>query len=70
MNTSPVQTGAVGAVTAAVYTLVSAFAKHYSIDITPDAQMSVAVGVVAAAHWVGQQFAARSAAKQPATPAQ
>jgi hypothetical protein len=63
-STSPMQTATVGAVTGAVLTLISAFVKHYNIDL------SVAVGVVAAAHWAGQQIAARSAAKTPATPAQ
>lgn len=63
-STSPVQTGAVGAVTGAVVTLIAAFVKHYNIDLSADAQVSVAVGVVAAAHWLGQQIAARSTAKQ------
>jgi len=72
MNSSPVTTGAVGAVTGAVVTLIAAFVNHYKIDLSADAQVSIAVGIVAAAHWLGQQIAARSAAKQPvpATPAQ
>jgi hypothetical protein len=69
-STSPMQTATVGAVTGAVLTLISAFVKHYNIDLSADAQVSLAVGVVAAAHWAGQQIAARSAAKTPATPAQ
>lgn len=68
-STSPVQTGAVGAVTGAVVTLIAALVKHYSIDLSADAQVSIAVGVVAAAHWIGQQIAARSASKtSPAAP--
>lgn len=63
-NTSPVTTGAVGAVTGAVVTLIAALVKHFNIDLSADAQVSVAVGVVAAAHWLGQQIAARSTAKQ------
>ena len=70
-STSPVQTGAVGAVTGAVVTLIAAFVKHFNIDLSADAQVSIAVGVVAAAHWIGQQIAARGAGKalQPAAPA-
>ncbi|NPT59128.1 hypothetical protein [Paraburkholderia elongata] len=65
-STSPVTTGAVGAVTGAVVTLIAALVKHYNIDLSADAQVSLAVGVVASAHWVGQQIAARTA--KPATP--
>jgi hypothetical protein len=68
-TTSPMQTATVGAVTGAVLTLISAFVKHYNIDLSADAQVSIAIGVVTAAHWVGQQLAARAAAKAPATPA-
>lgn len=68
-NTSPMQTATVGAVTGAVLTLISAFVKHYNIDLSADAQVSIAVGVVSAAHWLGQQIAARSAVKSPASPA-
>ena len=62
-GTSPVKTGAIGSVTAAVVTVIAALVKHYNIDIPSDAQVSIAVGIVAAAHWIGDQFAARSAAK-------
>lgn len=63
-GTSPVKTGAIGSVTAAVVTVIAAIVKHYNIDIPADAQVSVAVGIVSAAHWIGQQYSARSAAKQ------
>lgn len=68
-STSPVQTGAVGAVTGAVVTLIAALVKHYNIDLSADAQVSLAVGIVAGAHWLGQQIAARGS-KQPEMPAQ
>ncbi|MFM0503988.1 hypothetical protein [Paraburkholderia caffeinilytica] len=66
MNSTPMQTATVGTVTGAVLTLISAFVKHYNIDLAPDAQVSIAVGLVAAAHWAGQQIAARSAPKTTA----
>jgi hypothetical protein len=62
-TTSPVTTGAVGAVTGAVVTLIAAFVKHFNIDLSADAQVSIAVGVVASAHWIGLQISARSALK-------
>lgn len=52
-TTSPVQTGGVGAVTAAVVTIIAAVVKHFNIDIPADAQVSIAVGIVTAAHWFG-----------------
>jgi hypothetical protein len=67
-TTSPVKTGAIGSVTAAVVTIIAALVKHFNIDIPSDAQVSIAVGIVAAAHWIGDQYSARSAAKAPATP--
>jgi hypothetical protein len=70
MNSSPATTGAIGAVTGTVLTVVAALVKHYNLDISADAQVSIAIGVVTAAHWLGQQLAARAAAKQaPKTPA-
>lgn len=65
-TTSYVQTGGVGAVTAAVVTIIAAVVKHFNIDLPADAQVSIAVGIVTAAHWFG---ARRSVAKQPAAPA-
>lgn len=65
-TTSYVQTGGVGAVTAAVVTIIAAVVKHFNIDIPADAQVSIAVGIVTAAHWFGER---RTAAKQPAAPA-
>ncbi|CAE6837859.1 hypothetical protein [Paraburkholderia nemoris] len=62
---SPVRTGGVGAVTAAVVTIIAAVVKHFNIDIPADAQVSIAVGIVTAAHW----FGARRSAKQAAAPA-
>ncbi|SEI42981.1 hypothetical protein [Paraburkholderia diazotrophica] len=69
-QTSPAKTGAAGAVTAAVVTVIAALVKHFNIDIPADAQVSIAVGIVTAAHWVGQRIATRSESKQPAVPAQ
>jgi hypothetical protein len=63
-STSPVKTGAIGSVTAAVVTIIAAIVKHYNIDIPADAQVSIAVGIVSAAHWFGQRYAV----KQPTTP--
>jgi hypothetical protein len=65
-TTSPMQTATVGAVTGAVLTLVSAFVKHYNIDLSADAQVSIAVGIVSAAHWAGQQISARTNKQAPA----
>lgn len=67
MNSSPVKTGAIGSVTAAVVTIIAALVKHYNIDIPADAQVSIAVGIVSAAHWLGQQISART--NKTATPA-
>jgi hypothetical protein len=65
MNTSPVNTGAAGAVTAAVVTVIAALVKHFDIDLPADAQVSVAVGLVTAAHLLGQQISARVAKTAP-----
>jgi hypothetical protein len=65
MTASPAKTGAAGAVTAAVVTVIAAVVKHYNIDIPADAQVSLAVGIVTAAHWIGEQYARRKS--QPAT---
>jgi hypothetical protein len=62
---SPVKTGAIGSVTAAVVTIIAAIVKHYNIDIPADAQVSIAVGIVSAAHWFGQRYSA----KNPTAPA-
>ena len=59
-GTSPVKTGAIGSVTAAVVTIIAALVKHYNIDIPADAQVSIAVGIVSAAHWFGQRYAAKN----------
>jgi hypothetical protein len=67
MNSSPVKTGAIGSVTAAVVTIIAALVKHYNIDIPADAQVSIAVGIVSVAHWFGNAYTNR--AKQPAFPA-
>ncbi|WP_406867200.1 hypothetical protein [Paraburkholderia fungorum] len=64
-TTSPVKTGAIGSVTAAVVTIIAALVKHFNIDIPADAQVSIAVGIVSAAHWLGQRYSA----KTPVTPA-
>jgi len=73
-QSSPVNTVTAGAVTAAVTTLIAAVVKHFNIDLSADAQVSLAVGIVTAAHWAGQQLKARSDAKAakatPAAPAQ
>jgi hypothetical protein len=77
---SPAQTGAAGAVTAAVLSVLAAIVKHYHIDLDGDAQVSIAVGIVSGAHWLVQTLsgvvAKRSGgvtstvtASQPATPA-
>ncbi|MBB3258245.1 hypothetical protein F4827_003113 [Paraburkholderia bannensis] len=57
-STSPASTGAAGAVTAAVVTVVAALVKHFNIDVPADAQVSIAVGIVTAAHWLGQRYTA------------
>ncbi len=67
-STSPIQTAQAGTVTGAVFTLISSAVKHFNIDLPPDAQLSIAVGIVAGAHWLAQQLAAKAAKK--ATPAQ
>jgi hypothetical protein len=51
-STSPATTGAAGAVTAAVVTVIAALVKHFNIDVPPDAQVSIAAGIVTAAHWL------------------
>jgi hypothetical protein len=51
---SPAQTGAAGAVTAAVLSVLAAIVKHYHIDLDGDAQVSIAVGIVSGAHWLVQ----------------
>lgn len=70
-STSPVTTGAAGAVTAAVVTIIAAIVKHFNIDLPADAQISIAVGIVTAAHWLGQQIPPSATAKsEPAAPTQ
>lgn len=64
---SPAQTGAAGAVTAAVLSVLAAIVKHYHIDLDGDAQVSIAVGIVSGAHWLAQtlvSIAANRAAKK------
>lgn len=68
-QTSPAATGTAGAATGAVATLIALTARHFDIDIPAAEQLSLAVGLVTAAHWLGQQLAARSAAKASAKPA-
>lgn len=65
---SPAQTGAAGAVTAAVLSVLAAIVKHYHIDLDGDAQVSIAVGVVSGAHWLANLIAARTS--KPVAPAQ
>lgn len=60
---SPAQTGAAGAVTAAVLSVLAAIVKHYNIDLDGDAQVSIAVGIVSGAHWLAQTVVARAARK-------
>jgi hypothetical protein len=67
---SPAQTGAAGAVTAAVLSVLAAIVKHYHIDLDGDAQVSIAVGIVSGAHWLANVVASRVGAKQATTPAQ
>jgi hypothetical protein len=75
---SPAQTGAAGAVTAAVLSVLAAIVKHYHIDLDGDAQVSIAVGIVSGAHWLAQTFMAKKPAgvsssitvSVPTTPAQ
>lgn len=67
---SPAQTGAAGAVTAAVLSVLAAIVKHYHIDLDGDAQVSIAVGIVSGSHWLVNVVASRLGTKQPATPAQ
>lgn len=76
---SPAQTGAAGAVTAAVLSVLAAIVKHYHIDLDGDAQVSIAVGIVSGAHWLVQTLPGMMAKKSggvttvtvsaPATPA-
>lgn len=56
---SPAQTGAAGAVTAAVLSVLAAIVKHYHIDLDGDAQVSIAVGIVSGAHWLAQTLMAK-----------
>lgn len=67
---SPAQTGAAGAVTAAVLSVLAAIVKHYHIDLDGDAQVSIAVGIVSGAHWLTNLIASRFGNKQAAAPAQ
>ncbi|WP_157661708.1 hypothetical protein [Burkholderia ubonensis] len=66
---SPAQTGAAGAVTAAVLSVLAAIVKHYHIDLDGDAQVSIAVGVVSGAHWLVNLIASRAEAKSTMTAA-
>lgn len=65
-STSPMQTAQAGTVTGAVFTLIASAVKHFNIDLPPDAQLSIAVGIVAGAHWLGAQLAAKAAKKAAA----
>jgi hypothetical protein len=74
-QTSPVATGAAGAITSGIVAALGVANTKWNLGITPQEQFSLAVGVVTVGHWLIQttlNFIVRSvpaAAKKDVTPA-
>lgn len=68
MNSSPAQTGTVGAAIACIAALLSVTNRHWTLGMTPDDIVAISSGLPVLAHWLAQQYAVRQAA-QIAAPA-
>jgi hypothetical protein len=69
-QTSPAATGTTGAAIAGLVAVIAWANNRFGLNLTPQDQVSIAGGVVAAAHWIAQQYAARGAAKNTVLPVQ
>jgi hypothetical protein len=63
-QTSPAATGTAGVAIAGLVALISMLNTRFNLGLTAQDQVSIAGGIVVGAHWLAQQFAARSAVKQ------
>lgn len=71
MATTPVNTATAAGAAAVVAPVVAMLNERWKLQLPADVQASIVVGIVAGAHWIGQQAAAwatRVAAKKAAKP--
>jgi hypothetical protein len=71
-QTSPAATGAAGAITAGLVAALGVLDAHWKLGIDPQEQVSIAIGVVTAGHWLIQKWLSRNApvaVKTDVTPA-
>ncbi|QGZ66248.1 hypothetical protein [Paraburkholderia acidisoli] len=64
-TTSPAATGTTGAAIACLVAVISTANNHFGLNLSAQDQVSIAGGIVVAAHWVAEQYAAYVAAKKP-----
>ncbi|WP_175837115.1 hypothetical protein [Burkholderia anthina] len=62
-QTSPAATGTAGAVIAAIVAVLTPINQHFGFGLTPQDVVSIAGGIVVAAHWLGEQYAGKSVQK-------
>ncbi|RQS29388.1 MULTISPECIES: hypothetical protein [unclassified Burkholderia] len=62
-KTSPAATGTAGVVIAAIVAALTPLNKHFGLELTAQDLVSIAGGIVVAAHWLGEQYVARSEKK-------
>lgn len=67
-QTSPAATGTTGAVIAAIVAALTPINSHYGFNLSAQDLVSIAGGLVVAAHWIGEQYVLRS--NQKVAPAQ
>jgi hypothetical protein len=70
-QTSPVATGAAGAITGGIVAALGVANTHWNLGITPQEQFSLSVGIVTVGHWLIQKWIelrSNDAAKMDMTP--
>ncbi|KVV22294.1 hypothetical protein WK80_22145 [Burkholderia multivorans] len=67
-QTSPAATGTAGAVIGAIVAALTPINQHLGLNLSAQDLVSIAGGIVVAAHWIAEQYMLRS--NQTSTPAQ
>ncbi|MBP0714800.1 hypothetical protein ABXK61_15950 [Burkholderia sola] len=62
-QTSPAATGTAGVVIAAIVAIITPINQHFGLGLTAQDVVSIAGGIVVAAHWLGELYAAKSTQK-------
>ncbi|WP_174936608.1 hypothetical protein [Burkholderia lata] len=62
-TTSPAATGTAGAVIGALVAVITPINQRWNLNLSPQDLVSIAGGIVVAAHWLAEQYVARAAQK-------